>query len=107
MTKIIILILFLFFICRFGAGTKIAENFYARQDGTRTYFFQVTELGMSSQNLQQIFQAGDKLFDWYPVCPRPILVVCGLLPGENHLTPGCHWDSKAANFSPPVCSPTE
>ena len=36
---------------RFGAGTKIADNFYARQDGTRTYFFQVPELGMLSQNI--------------------------------------------------------
>jgi hypothetical protein len=34
-----------FLLFRFGAGTKIAENFYARQDGTRTYFFTVPELG--------------------------------------------------------------
>jgi len=24
---------------RFGRGCKIADNFYARQDGTRSYFF--------------------------------------------------------------------
>jgi hypothetical protein len=46
------------------------------------------------------------LFDWYPVCPHPILVVCGLLPGAYNLTSDCHGDSKIANFSPPVCSPT-
>jgi hypothetical protein len=35
-----------FLLFRFGAGSKIAENFYARQDGTRTYFFTVPELGI-------------------------------------------------------------
>jgi hypothetical protein len=43
----------------------------------------------------------------YAHCPRPILVVSSLRPGENNLTTGCHRDSKSANFSPPVCSPTE
>jgi hypothetical protein len=42
----------------------------------------------------------------YPVCPRPILMVCGLPPGYCNLTSGCHGDSKTANFSPRVCSPT-
>jgi hypothetical protein len=34
------------------------------------------------------------------ICPRPILVVCGLLSGENNLTSGNHYDSK-----PTVCYP--
>uniref|UniRef100_A0A915ESA5 Methyltransferase n=1 Tax=Ditylenchus dipsaci TaxID=166011 RepID=A0A915ESA5_9BILA len=29
---------------RFGRGTKIAERFYVRQDGTRAYFFFIDEL---------------------------------------------------------------
>jgi len=29
---------------RFKPGSKIAENFYTRQDGTRSYFFQASEL---------------------------------------------------------------
>jgi hypothetical protein len=46
------------------------------------------------------------LFDSFPVCPRPILVVCGLLPGDNNLNSGGHRDSKPAKFSVPVCFPT-
>jgi hypothetical protein len=46
------------------------------------------------------------LFYSFPICSRPILVICGLLPGENYLTGGCHGDSKPANFSSPVCSTT-
>lgn len=29
---------------RFGRGNKLGENFYVRQDGTRSYFFTVEEL---------------------------------------------------------------
>ncbi|XP_023326980.1 methyltransferase-like protein 6 [Eurytemora carolleeae] len=32
-------IIHLYNIFRFGPGSKISENFYTRQDGTRTYFF--------------------------------------------------------------------
>jgi hypothetical protein len=46
------------------------------------------------------------IFYSFPVCPRQILVVCGLLPGENNLSSGCHRDSKPAIFSPQACSPT-
>jgi hypothetical protein len=42
---------------------------------------------------------------WYALCTCPILVVCGLLPGENNLTSGCHGDRKTATFYSPVCSP--
>jgi hypothetical protein len=38
----------------------------------------------------------------FPVCTRPILVVCGLLPGEKNLSTGIHGDSKSANFWPPL-----
>jgi hypothetical protein len=34
-------------------------------------------------------------------------MVCGLPPGDYNLTSGCHGDSNTADFSPPVCSPTE
>jgi hypothetical protein len=37
--------------------------------------------------------------------PTPILMVCGLPPGNYTLTSGCHGNSNAANFSPLVCSP--
>jgi hypothetical protein len=40
-------------------------------------------------------------FYWYPVCPRPILMVCGLPPRYYNLTSGCRGDSKSANVSPP------
>lgn len=30
---------------RFSAGSKISENFYVRQDGTRSYFFTIEEIG--------------------------------------------------------------
>ena len=33
-----------FAMIRFGRGTKIGERFYARQDGTRAYYFYVEEL---------------------------------------------------------------
>jgi hypothetical protein len=49
---------------------------------------------------------GAWLFNWFPVWPRPFLIVCGLPLWENNLTNGCHGDSEAANFSLPVCSPT-
>jgi hypothetical protein len=45
-----------------------------------------------------------QLYGSFPVCPRPILVVCDLLPGgEHNLTIGCHGDCKPAYFSPPPC----
>jgi hypothetical protein len=50
---------------------------------------------------------GAHLFDSFLGCPIPILVVSGLLLGENNLTTGCHRDSKPAYFSHPVCSSTE
>jgi hypothetical protein len=49
------------------------------------------------------YRRGEQLFDWHPVCPRPILVVP---PGHYKLTSGCHGISKPANFSPLVCYPT-
>jgi hypothetical protein len=33
-------------------------------------------------------------------------MVCRLPPGDYNMTSGCHGDSKTANFSLPVCSPT-
>jgi hypothetical protein len=44
------------------------------------------------------------LFDSFTVCPRPILVVCGLLPGDNNLTRGCQGAVCPPIFIP--CSPT-
>jgi hypothetical protein len=35
-----------------------------------------------------------------PLCPRPILVVSGVLPGENNLPSGCHPYGRNANWSP-------
>jgi hypothetical protein len=43
----------------------------------------------------------------YHICASPILVVCGLLPGESNLTSVCQWDSKPAYFSSPGCSLTD
>jgi hypothetical protein len=37
-----------------------------------------------------------------------MLVMCGLPPGDDNLTSGCHGDSMSVNFFlPPVCSPIE
>jgi len=36
---------------RFKPGSKIAENFYTRQDGTRSYFFQTSELSLLGQSV--------------------------------------------------------
>jgi hypothetical protein len=43
----------------------------------------------------------------FPICPRPILVVCCLLHGLKNLTNCCHGDSHPAYFSSPVCSSRE
>jgi hypothetical protein len=43
------------------------------------------------------------LFDSFPVCTRPILVVCGLLPGEHNLTSSYHGDNKPTNFLTSPC----
>ena len=34
---------------RFKPGSKIGENFYTRQDGTRSYFFQESEVEQLGQ----------------------------------------------------------
>jgi hypothetical protein len=42
------------------------------------------------------FRYAHARFQLYPVC----------YPGKSNLTSSCHRDSKTANFSFPVCSPT-
>lgn len=49
---------------RFGRGTKISDRFYARQDGTRSYFFTIgsstlySEIALSfSEELRQLFES--------------------------------------------------
>jgi hypothetical protein len=51
-------------------------------------------------------RCGAQLFDRSAVCPRPILVMCGLPSGGYNLTSGCHGNIIPANFSFPVCSST-
>jgi hypothetical protein len=46
------------------------------------------------------------IFDSFQETAGAILIVCDMLPGNNNLTSGCHGDSKTANFSSAVCSPT-
>jgi hypothetical protein len=46
-----------------------------------------------------------QLFDSFSVCPRPMLVVSGLLPWRKQFIAAAR-DSKTGNLSFPVCSPT-